>query len=180
MGDEVRCTLRSDGKKSAGTAQLETNEIIFRGDLRLKIPLTSLRSVSARDGELHLQWIDGEAVFEIGAYADKWAYKILHPKKVGEKLGIKPGLTISAIAMKHSDFVGDLRAQAGDFSDSRALQESDLIFFGAESKAELARANRLAPSLGSAGALWIVYPKGQKRSRNNTCSMPASKRAWWT
>jgi hypothetical protein len=162
MGNQVRCTVRSGGKRNTGTALLETNEIIFRGDVRLKIPLTSLRSVSSRDGELRLEWNDGEAVFEIGTYADKWAHQILHPKSVGEKLGVKPGLTISAIAMKHSGFVEDLRRQAERFSDSKALQESGLIFFGAESKEDLARAKRLAQPLSSAGALWIVYPKGRQ------------------
>jgi hypothetical protein len=162
LGNELPCTVRSGGKKSTGTALLETNEIVFRGDARLKIPLTLLTSVSSRDGELHLQWRDGTAVFELGAHADKWAHKILHPKSLGEKLGVKPGLAISAIAIKHSAFVEDLRSQAGRFSDSKPLKDSDLIFLGAETSTELDRATRLAPSLNSAGALWIVYPKGQQ------------------
>jgi hypothetical protein len=66
MGNELRCTVRLRGKKSTGTALLETNEIVFRGDTRLEIPLSLLTSVSSRDGELHLQWSDGEAVFELG------------------------------------------------------------------------------------------------------------------
>jgi hypothetical protein len=162
MGNELRCTLRSDGETVAGTAVLETNEILFRGKTRLKISLASLRSVSSRDGELHLQWPEGEAVFELGAYADKWAHKILHPKSVGEKLGVKAGLTISAVAMKDAAFVDDLRSQAARFSDLKPLKDSDLLFFGAETTAELSRVNQLTPSLTSAGALWIVYPKGRQ------------------
>jgi hypothetical protein len=162
MGNELRCTVRSGGGKITGTALLETNEILLRGDTRLKIPLASLTSISSRDGELHLQWSDGEAVFELGAYADKWAHRILHPKSVTEKLGVNPGLTICAIAMKDARFVEDLREQAERFSDSRPLKQSDLIFLNVESTAELARADRLVPSLSSAGALWIVYPKGRQ------------------
>jgi hypothetical protein len=162
MGNELRCTVRFGGEKSNGTALLETNEIVFRGDTRLKIPLTSLTSTSSRNGELHLQWSDGEAVFELGAYADKWAYKILHPRSVAEKLGVKPGLTICAIAMKDAGFVEDLRAQAERFSDSKPLKNSDLIFLGAESSADLTRVSELPPLLSSAGALWIVYPKGRQ------------------
>ena len=41
---------------------------------------------------------EGSAVFELGEHAEKWAYKILHPKSTADKLGIKPGLVISAIA----------------------------------------------------------------------------------
>jgi hypothetical protein len=161
MGNELRCTVRLRGKKSTGTVLLETNEIVFRGDTRLEIPLSLLTSVSSRDGELHLQWSDGEAVFELGTYADKWARKILHPKTVVEKLGVKPGLAICSIAMKDADFIENLRPHAEQFSDSKPLKDSDLIFLGAESSAELARASRLIPSLSSAGALWIVYPNGR-------------------
>jgi len=162
MGNEVRCTVRSGGTKSTGTALLETNEIIVRGDVRLKIPLASLRSVSSHDGKLQVKWPDGEAVLELGVHADKWAHKIAHPKSVAEKLGVKRGLTIAAIAMQNPDFVEDLRSQAERFSESRPLKESDLIFFGAEAAAQLDRVNRLEPSLSSAGALWIVYPKGRQ------------------
>ena len=56
MGRELVCNVRTGGKTTSGKALLETKEIIFRGDLRLKIALASLKSVSARDGELHLKW----------------------------------------------------------------------------------------------------------------------------
>jgi len=162
MGRELLCTVRASGKTASGKALLETSEIIFRGDLRLRIPFASLKSVAARDGELHLKWPDGSAIFELGEQAEKWAHKILHPKSSAEKLGIKPGLVISAVAMGDGDFVKELRAQAKSFSDAKLLQESGLVFFGAEKAAELARVKKLAPSLAKAGALWIVYPKGRK------------------
>ena len=63
MGRELVCKVRSGGKQASGKALLETSEIIFRGDVRLKIPFASLKSVVARDGELHLKWSDGSAVF---------------------------------------------------------------------------------------------------------------------
>src|SRR5271169_1579386 len=112
MGRELLCTARSGGKTVSGKALLETSEIIFRGDFRLKVPFASLKSVVARDGELHLKWPEGSAVLELGEYAEKWAHKILHPKSTAEKLGIKPDLVISAIAMGNDDFVRDLRVQS--------------------------------------------------------------------
>ena len=162
MGQELLCTVHSGGKTASGKALLETNEIIFRGEFRLKIPLTSLRSVVARDGELRLGWPEGSAVLELGRHAEKWAYKILHPKSTSEKLGIKPGLVISAVTLGDADFVKDLRTKAKSFSDSTPLGNSDLIFFGAANAGELVRAKKLALSLSSAGALWIVYPKGRQ------------------
>ena len=162
MGRELLCTIRSGGKTASGKALLETNEIIFRSDFRLKIPFGSLKSVVSRDGELRLKWPEGYAVLDLGEQAEKWAHKILRPKSTSEKLGVKPGLVISAVAMADGDFVDDLRAKAKTFSNSKALEDSDLIFFGATKAAELARAKKLAPSLSSAGALWIVYPKGKQ------------------
>jgi hypothetical protein len=165
MGSELLCSVRTAGKTANGKALLETNQIIFRGEPRLKIPLASLKSVVARDGELHLKWTDGSAVFELGEKAAKWADKILHPKSTAEKLGIKPGLTISMVAMGDDDFAKDLRKQAKAFSDAAPLKNSDLIFFGTEKADGLARIKKLISSLASAGALWIVYPKGRQEIR---------------
>src|SRR5271166_518910 len=162
MERELLCSVRSGGKTVSGKALLETSEIIFRGDLRLKIPFASLKSVVAQDGELHLRWPEGSAVLELGDQAEKWAYKILHPKSTADKLGIKPGLTISAIAMSDDDVVRNLRTQAKSFSDARTLRNSDLIFLGANKTADLARVERLIQSLVRNGALWIVYPKGRQ------------------
>ena len=64
--------------------------------------------------------------------------------------------------MGDGDFVNHLRAQAKSFSHSKPLKGSDLIFFGATKVAGLERVRKLAPSLTSAGALWIVYPKGKE------------------
>jgi hypothetical protein len=162
MGSELFCKLRSGGKESSGKALLETNEIVFRGDVRLKISLASLKSVVAGDGELHLKWPDGSAIFSLGDHAEKWAHKILHPKSTVEKLGIKPGLAISALAMADRDFTKDLRARARSFSASKPLKNSDLTFFGAQKAADLGRVRKLVSSLASGGALWIVYPKGKQ------------------
>jgi hypothetical protein len=37
MGSEVKCWVRSGKQESEGKALLETSEIIFRGDFRLKL-----------------------------------------------------------------------------------------------------------------------------------------------
>lgn len=165
MGREILCTVRSGGKAAKGKGLLESNEIIFRGDrneLRLKIPFASLQSIESRDGELLVKWPGGSAVFELGEQAEKWAHKILRPRSTAEKLGIKPGLAISAIAVENGNFLDDLRAAAKTFSDSKAVKDSDLIFLGAEKATDLAKTAKLAASLSSAGALWIVYPKGKQ------------------
>jgi hypothetical protein len=162
MGRELHCQVRSGGKRSAGKALLETNEILFRGDPRLKIPLASLKSVVAKDGELHLKWPDNSAVLELGDQAEKWAHAILHPKSVAEKLGVKPGSRISLLHLPSPELLIDARKSAAEFAEDKPLKDSDVIFIGAEVASDLARIKRLIPSLVGNGALWIVYPKGRK------------------
>ena len=135
---------------------------MFRGDLRLKIPFASLQSVIAKDGELHLKWSDASAVFELGEHAEKWAHAILHPKSTAEKLGIKPGLKISSVDMSDDATLKAARKAAAAFAEDKPLNDSDMIFLGADADSELPKIKKLIPSLASNGALWIVYPKGRK------------------
>ncbi|HEY4962997.1 MAG TPA: hypothetical protein VFC15_05540 [Candidatus Limnocylindrales bacterium] len=162
MGKELQCSVRSGGKRSDGKALLETNEIVFRGDLRLKIPLASIKSVVARNGELHLKWLENSTVFELGEQAEKWAHKILHPKSTAEKLGIKPGSRISALRLSETEVLKDARKAAAAFADDKPLRDSDVVFFGADSASDLAGIKKVIPALAINGALWIVYPKGRK------------------
>lgn len=162
MGSEQLCTVRTGGKTSKGKALLETSEIIFRGDFRLKVPLASLQSTVAKDGELRLKWKDGSAIFELGERAAKWADKILHPKSTTEKLGVKPGLTVSVCAVRDGQFLRGLRSGVKAISTTKLLPESDLIFVGASESADLKEIDLAARALANSGALWIVYPKGKQ------------------
>src|SRR3974390_3656646 len=131
MGREIPCRAKSGGKWFAGKALLETTEIIFRGDLRLKILFAAMTSVVARKGGLHLAWSSQSVVLDLGEQAEKWAHSILHPKSTADKLGIKPGLTISAFHMAGDSTMNDARKAAAVFSDAKPLPESDMIFLGA-------------------------------------------------
>jgi len=162
MGSELQCKVRTGGKTLKGKALLETSEVIFRGDTSFKIPLVSIESVNVRDGELHLAWSDGSAVFELGDRAAKWADKILHPKSTAQKLGIKPDLTVCVRAIRDTDFIRNLRSSTKSFSNTKLLMDSDLIFVGAAEAAELGEIGDVVPSLAKSGALWVVYPKGKQ------------------
>ena len=55
MGSEIKCRVKFGKQESEGKALLETNEIIFSGDFRLKIAFAGIKSVKAVDGELRVQ-----------------------------------------------------------------------------------------------------------------------------
>jgi hypothetical protein len=166
MGLEADCKVRYDGQVSRGKALLETQELIFRGGFRLKFPFREIRSAEARGGELHVQSHAGAAVFELGPQAEKWAFKILNPKSLIDKLGVKPDSRVSVLGVKDETFLTDLAARVPAVS-RRKLKESDLIFLAADSRDALEQIGPLQDFLKANGGIWVVYPKGRKEIGEN-------------
>jgi hypothetical protein len=163
MGDEVNCTVMQGGKSSIGRALFETSEILFRGgDVRLKIPLSSITEARAQHGELRLRTKDGQFTFELGPRAEKWREKIANPKSLIDKLGVKPGERVTLIGRFPAEFSTSLKKHGAQLVTPEASVVSPWIFFAAQSRDDLADVKRVAKSVKGATALWIVYPKGQK------------------
>jgi len=160
MGSEAQTTVRIGHKTAAGKALLETNEIIFRGDLRLKIPLKEITAVEAKNGRLAVTYSGGTATFDLGDQAAKWADKIKNPRGRLDKLGIKPGHRVTVINVKGADFLAELRARAS-VSNGKAAKDSDAIFVGSETLDGLDRIAALVPYMKRDGAIWTVTPKGK-------------------
>ncbi len=151
MGQERNCTVETGGKKHEGKALLETAEIIFRGDVRLKIPFKDMTRVEAREGKLHVDYGQQSAVFDIGEAAPKWASKILNPPSRLDKLGVKQGTRLRWIGPVDEDFKREI-----DQCGAKIVRTNpDLTFLRAESKAALEQVAALAN-----GPLWVIYPKG--------------------
>ena len=161
MGNEAPCKLRFDGKTFSGKALLESSEILFRGDTRLKIPFPSIKAVQAQDGELHVRTKDGLVVFTIGPQAERWREKIANPKTLLQKLGVKPGETVSLIGEFPAAFLLSLKKQDAAIVEGKIAKGAPWYFLAAESRQNLQRVKAIANSLAGAAALWIVYPKGQ-------------------
>lgn len=167
MGNEVKCTAWLGKQESEGKALLETSEILFRGQFRLKIPFSTIKSAKAVDGELRLQTAEGLAVFQLGAAAEKWCEKILHPKSRIEKLGVKPGAKVSLIGGFDAGFLTEIGKLTKSVNKTKVSGDSEWIFFNADSKEDLGAMPRISKSMQGAAALWIVYPKGQKHITEN-------------
>jgi hypothetical protein len=99
-----QCDLR-------GKALLETNELRFRGDFRLVVPLRGIESVEAADGELAVRFAGGEAIFDLGPKAARWAERIRNPRTRLDKLGVKPDSVISVVNVNDTDFRAELEAR---------------------------------------------------------------------
>lgn len=162
MGQEALCTARFAGKVSRGKALLESDTLIFRGEFRLAIPFRAMKSVAAVKRELHIEFPGGVARFALGALAESWAHRILHPKSLMDKLGVKPGAVVAVLGVDEASFRQQLAERATEVAEGRPRKDSDLIFLAAEAKADLKRVMRLVRSVKKTGAVWVVYPKGQR------------------
>jgi len=167
MGNEATCKVHFDRKQSEGKALLETAEILFRGDFRLKIPFSTIKSAKAVDGELRLQTAEGLAVFHLGSAAGKWCDKILHPKSRSEKLGVKPGARVSLLGEFDQDFFREVTRLTKNASRGKATADAGCIFLAVDSKGDFTALANIAKAIRGAAALWIVYPKGQKHITEN-------------
>jgi hypothetical protein len=166
MGQERESTLRLGRRRIEGEALLETAEIIFRpvdGSKRMKFAFADIvRSVKAVDGELRFHTEEGPAVLELGAAAEKWAEKILHPKSRAQKLGVKSGMMVALVGSFDADFKKEIRAAARSISEGKISDGVELIFVALELAKDLTGVAKIAKSVKGAMGLWLVYPKGKK------------------
>lgn len=172
MGQEASCRVtfapaRGRAQRGEGIAHLEPTEITFKGDLTLRIPFTSITAFDAKAGALRVTFADGVATFDLGPQAEKWALKIRYPKGRLDKLGVKPTSVVSVIGVDDPSFHEELQGRAASISIGRAKKSSDLIVFGATATSALDRLTPLRQSIVPAGAIWVVWPKGQKALRED-------------
>ncbi|MCU1349969.1 MAG: hypothetical protein JWO56_2999 [Acidobacteria bacterium] len=160
MGNEATGRLVFDGVPAEVTMLLETEELIVRGELRIKIPFSELQGAAAEGELLRLRWNDHDIDLPVGAQAAKWLEKIRHPKSVLDKLGIKAGQRVSiAGAIRDEAFLTDLEQCSGDVS-RRIRKASDVLFFAANARKDLGKLEKLKDSIKPNGAIWVIRPKG--------------------
>jgi len=137
---------------------LESEELVVRGEPRLRIPFREVRSVAAAEGRLSVSWSGGEASFDLGEpRASRWADRIRNPRTLADKLGLNDELRVGVEGVEH-----ELLAAYGPPEPA-----ADLLFLGVESRADLRRVDRLAQLLAPDGGLWIVAPKGRSDPSQN-------------
>ncbi len=94
-----------------------------------------------------------------------------------DKLGAKPFQRISVLGIDDEHFWAQLTRRVEDVARNRLRQSTDLIFFAADSPAELRQLARLKPYLVSNGALWVVSLKGKAAKIRDVDVIAAAKAA---
>jgi hypothetical protein len=162
MGFEAECTVRVGRRTSTGTARLEGETLLFRGDFRLDIPFERVREASV-DGDTLVVVSEDEARFELGAaIAARWLRLIRQPKGLFEKLEIDSQSRVAIVDLASGVFTAALRELAGNVTEGRVPEGAPVVFFGAETRDALRKVALLRTRMVDAGVLWIIRPKASR------------------
>jgi hypothetical protein len=162
MGNETKTVVRYDGVPHEAKVLLETEELIVRGELKLRLPFREIAAVSSDGDDLVLRWSGHELRIPLGRDAEKWSEKIRNPKSRVDKLGVKADQRIAALGPLPADFLAELEASGADVS-RRVRKSSDIIFTAMSSRRDLPALKKLRDALQPAGAIWVIRPKGDPR-----------------
>lgn len=163
MGQELKTSLRFDGRILEGVALLETDSIVFRGDVSLTVKFSEIFKIEANAGWLDLQTGRGLMLFELGPKAEAWAERIKNPKALLEKLGIEPNAAdkkVAVVGKLEADLRADLDASGAKIAKSARGKDFDLLFVAASSKKDLEKLATFREMIKDDGGIWIVYAKG--------------------
>jgi hypothetical protein len=160
MGQDVHCIATWNGRRSIGTASLETDDILFRGEFRLRIPFKTVTDLTSDEGRLTVTIAEGTAIFNLGVRAQPWAERIRNPKGVLDKLGIKPEMAVSVLGVGDEWFLDELTARVEDLHVGKVARSSDVIIAAISTPKNLTLFEKLQGSLKKDGAIWAVRPKG--------------------
>jgi hypothetical protein len=177
MGNEAVCRVRFGDQVSEGKALLETAELIFRGDFRLRIPFRQITDLESEDGELRVRFDQGTAVFDLGRDAEPWATKIRNPRGLLDKLGVKPTHLVAVLGVQDEAFLTQLRERTRVMQEGSVMPDADLVFYEADRHDDLSQLEALGKAINRKGAIWVVSPKGKGIEVKDTDVMAAAQAA---
>lgn len=157
MGKEAReVPARFADGKDLGRLQWESPRLLFRGGVRRVFEGDALSDIFSDGPDLVLA--DGTR-FTLGEpFAARWAEAIANPPTLFDKLGVKPGMRVGVSGLDDADFLSGLTRITQPVNE---FSELDMLFFAADSGADLERLQALIPMLAPRGALWVVSYKGK-------------------
>ena len=167
MGYEAKCRARVDDgsgkiRDAESTVLLETDELIVRGDARVKIPRASIQRVAVRAGVLTITSPTAVVSLTLGDdAATKWRKKLEEPpKRLIDKLDVKPGAKVWLYGNHDDVLVAQLDERTDAIVRGNSASGCDTVFVSVESDTELDRIPRALKATVDNGAVWVVHRKG--------------------
>lgn len=160
MGRESKVEYAEGKVRADVRVHLDSQSLQITGGKKLTVPLSGVKA-AAVDGDL-LKVTAGKLKFSLnlGAReAELWRKKILSPPSLADKLGFKPGKSVTLVgALPPEVTAAAIGAKA--LAKLPATLGGDIaVTLVSQAKAE-ARIKAAAKALSAATALWLVYAKG--------------------
>jgi hypothetical protein len=167
MGYETKCRARVDDgsgtiRDAESTVLLETDELIVRGEARVRIPRSSITKLASRAGVLTITAPPAVVALRLGDdAAAKWKKKLEEPpKRLIDKLDVKPDARVWLFGVDDETLVSQLAEKTEHIARGRSASNCDVVFVGVESEKELDRIGRALDATSDAGAIWVIHRKG--------------------
>jgi hypothetical protein len=167
MGYEAKCRARvttADGRvrEADATVLLETDELIVRGEARVRVARTAIERVATRAGVLTITSPGVVIALMLGAdAAAKWRQKIeAPPKRLIDKLDVKVNAKVWAFEIIDNELLGQLAERTTRLQSGKSASACDVVFVGVESERHLDRIERALAATNDDGAIWVVHRKG--------------------
>jgi hypothetical protein len=167
MGYETKCRVRVDDhsgkiRDADATVLLETDDLIVRGEARVRIPRASIQRVASRAGVVTITSPTAIVCMTLDdKSAATWHKKLEEPpKRLIDKLDVKPGAKVWLVGVVDERLVEQVHERTSNAVRGRSASNCDVAFVGVESIAQLGRIERALDAINERGAIWVVHPKG--------------------
>lgn len=175
MGYERKCRVHVDDgsgrpRSADTTVLLETDELIVRGEARIKVPRRDIKAVARRAGVVTVTAPPVTVKLTLGEpAATKWEQKLKEaPKRLIDKLDVKPNAKVWLLDIAQPELEAQIEERTSNVSRERTARGCDVVFVGVESDAHLARIERAMKAMSDDGAIWVIHPKGREGVADTT------------
>ncbi len=85
-----------------------------------------------------------------------------------DKLGVKPGASVTVLGLADPGFIAELHTRAADVATTRVTGKTDLVFLMADNAAALRRLASVEVKMRRDAAVWVIWPKGQPHIKEDS------------
>jgi hypothetical protein len=166
VGYEVKCRVRVEEKGAArvadGTVLLETDELVVRGEARVRVKRTAIQRVTRRAGAVTVTAPTATITLTLDeAAATRWEKKLGEPpKRLIDKLDVKPEAAVLLIGTHDDALCAQLTERTSRLSRATSAKNRDVVFVDVSRAADMTRIARANAATTDDGAIWVVHPKG--------------------
>ena len=84
-----------------------------------------------------------------------------------DKLGVKPGMRVALVGLDDAAFRRELGERTDDVAEGTPRKDTAMILFAVDGPAPLKRLATLQRAMLRNGAIWVVWPKGEKHIKED-------------